>query len=731
MKRMIFLTAWAVLAGQVLLAGPEKWTIDEIMNLKQIESPAISPDGRHVLYLLSGSAAAENRRYADLHVVTADGRATYRLTQDGALKTSPQWAPDSTRIAYLAADRRGKNQVWVTPATGGKPAQSTASEHGVVAFLWSPDGSRLLYAASEPKPSEQLAREKEWGVVISPEEEWSARAGLWLLELKSKKHRRVAAGILLSESPRWSPDGRFVAFLLSAGERQPAALYIAPADGSAPPRLASPPGALVHSFAWSPDGKTIGCVLSREESPAYVNYFKRQIYFALSRVWLLDPASGRSRFLLSDEYPGLSTLLWSRDGRKLAFLSKPPGIKNDASTLDVLHVASVADGTVRTLAPGFDFLRGGIGLAWSRGNEELWFLNGERMGYNVFAADVATGKLRHVTSGQDTISSVSYSADFSAAAFVRENANTKPDIHLAKLPGWSPAKITDINPQVGRFAHGPAEIIKYASEGREIEALLIKPPDFDKAKKYPLLLVVHGGPTWYKKNDWCHEWEFHPVQAYAAAGYCLVFPNVRGSADYGLEFRRANYADLGGGDYRDAIAAVDYLIGQGFIDENAMGVTGWSYGGFLTPAIIGQTTRFKAAQFGAGIPSFEAMYSRLSTVEFIVHENYGPRPWEDPQMHVRSSPLYWAKNVKTPTLIEHGEDDPRCPVGGAVLFYKALKFYGVPAVLEIYPKEGHGITGPLLHRRVLRRNLEWFNKWLKGDRTTSFEKLFPAAAPGR
>jgi dipeptidyl aminopeptidase/acylaminoacyl peptidase len=179
------------------------------------------------------------------------------------------------------------------------------------------------------------------------------------------------------------------------------------------------------------------------------------------------------------------------------------------------------------------------------------------------------------------------------------------------------------------------------------------------------------------------------------------------------------------------MAAVDYLVGQGFIDENAMGVTGWSYGGFLTPAIIGQTTRFKAAQFGAGIPSFEAMYSRLSTVEFIVHENYGPRPWEDPQMHVRSSPLYWAKNVTTPTLIEHGEDDPRCPVGGAILFYKALKFYGVPAVLEIYPKEGHGITGPLLHRRVLRRNLEWFNKWLKGDRTTSFETLFPAAAPGR
>jgi len=200
---------------------------------------------------------------------------------------------------------------------------------------------------------------------------------------------------------------------------------------------------------------------------------------------------------------------------------------------------------------------------------------------------------------------------------------------------------------------------------------------------------------------------------------------VRCSADYGLEFRLANVRDIGGGDYRDAMAAVDHLIRQGFIDENRLGVAGWSYGGYLVPAMLTKTNRFKAAQFGAGIPSFEAMYSRLSTVEWIVHENYGARPWESPQMQIQSSPLYSAWKVRTPVLIEHGEDDPRCPAGGSVLFYKALKSYGVPAVLEIYPKEGHGITGPLLRRRCLRRNLEWFNKWLKGDRNTSFERLFP------
>ncbi len=141
--------------------------------------------------------------------------------------------------------------------------------------------------------------------------------------------------------------------------------------------------------------------------------------------------------------------------------------------------------------------------------------------------------------------------------------------------------------------------------------------------------------------------------------------------------------------------------------------------------IAGSTLSRRSIFFPVISLSFEAMYSRLSTVESLVHENYGRRPWEDAQMHIQDSPLYSAMKVKTPTLIEHGEEDPRCPVAGSILFYKALKFYGVPTVLEIYPKEGHGIVGPLIRRRCLRRNLEWFNKWLKGDRTTSFEKLFP------
>lgn len=700
--------------------GLEKWTIDEILKVKRPESPVISPDGRYVLYTMSGMVVSENRRVSDLYVTSSDGGKTYQLTGDGRPKPSPRWSPDSELVSFLADDAGKRKQVWAVAPTGGQPAQLTFSALDVRSYAWSPDGSRLLYISAEPESPEKIAHEKEWGVVISPEETWPERGSLWVIEVASKRAKKLTDGSRMPGSPQWSPDGRSVAFLYG----EPSQIHVADPGGAAPPRAVTDALPAVLSFAWSPQGTAIAYVVAREDPQPYANQFRRAAYFGMSAVWMLDSASWKSRRLSREEYPDLSQVLWSRDGTRLVFLAKPPGTKEDRKAFAALYIMSAGDGTVSHVARGLDFLRGGLGMTWSADDREIWFVNGERMGYNVFAVDTYAGKLHHVTTGQDCITEVTCTKDFHMAAFLRENANTKPDIHVTGLPRWSPRKITDLSPEIRRFALGPGEIIRYPSEGREIEALLIKPPDFDPTRKYPLILILHGGPTWYRKNDWYLEWEQHPIQAYAAEGYCLVFPNVRGSADYGIGFRQANFRDLGGGDARDALAAVDFLIHQGCIDESKLGVAGWSYGGYLVPSIITQTDRFKAAQFGAGIPSFEAMYSRLSTVEWIVHENYGKRPWQDAQAHIQDSPLYAAMKVRTPTLIEHGEEDPRCPVGGSILFYKALKFYGVPAVLEIYPKEGHGIVGPLLRRRCLRRNLEWFNKWLKGDRTTSFERIF-------
>jgi len=699
----------------------EKWTVDEILKTPRLEGAAISPDGRYVVYGMTVLSVAENRRLFDLYVAAADGSGTRRLTGDGHPKLSPGWSPDSRRVCYLADDAAGRKQVWCAAPDGAGPEQITFSPLEVRSFVWSPDASRLLYVAAEPDSPDKLAHQKEWGVVISPEESWPERGRLWLLIPGTREARRLTDGSALPAAPQWSPDGRLAAFL----HGRPAQIHVLGASGSSPPRAVTRASPGVIFFAWSPGADRIAYIASEPEPEPYLNLFRRPVYRGSSSVWLLDAAAWTSRRVSPEEYPDLDRLLWSRDGSRLAFPARPPGSRLLRAAHPTLYVLTLADGSCLQAASELDLYRGAAGLNWSADDREIWFLNGERMGYNVFAADARTGRLRHVTSGQDCLTELSYTPEFRLAAFVRENSNLKPDIYVTTLPDWRPRRITDLTPQVRHFAWGPGEIIHYPSEGRRIEALLVKPPDFDPGRKYPLILVLHGGPAWYKKNDWRLEWEHHPIQAYAAEGYCLVFPNVRGSADYGVEFRLANFRDLGGGDARDALAAVDFLIRQGFIDESKLGVAGWSYGGFLVPAILTQTDRFKAAQFGAGISSFEAMYSRLSTVEWIIHENYGKRPWEDAQAHIQDSPLYSARKVRTPTLIQHGEDDPRCPVAGAILFYKALKYYGVPAVLEIYPKEGHAILSPLLRRRCLRRNLEWFNKWLKGDRTTSFEALFP------
>lgn len=687
----------------------EKWTIEELLAVRQFSDVSISPDGRHVLYSLSWTQAKANRRVTDIYLVDTNGSGERRLTRDGTPKSEPRWLSGG-RVAY-----RSSGKLWTVPVGGGTPREVTPAGLPIESYEFSPGGDRLLYVTKEPKSAAQLAHESEWGAVISFEEQWPERASLWVRDAPDGAPRRVAGPDSRPREPHFSPDARMFAYL-DAGR-----LWVFRPGGSA-----EPVGRSVQFFAWAPDSRSIAYIEAVPDPQPYGNQFQRPIYLGTGAVWLVDAAGGEPRRLTPQDYPGLARLVWSRDSRRLAFLARSPGARDHRTELEKLHILDL-NGAIRTAAPGFDFYRGGAAMTWSKDNSEIWFLNGERMGYNIFAADAASGRLRHVTQGQNVLSHVSFSADFSMVAFVRENANTPPDVHVTASSLWREKKITTINPQSTRFAHGPGEIIRYPSEGREIEALLVKPPDFDPAKKYPLLLILHGGPTWYKKNDWRPEWEQHPIQVYAAEGYCLVFPNVRGSADYGVEFRTANYRDLGGGDFRDAMAAVDHLIARGFVDPRRLGVAGWSYGGYLTPAIIAKTGRFQAAQFGAGIPSLEAMYSRLSTVEWIVHDNYGQRPWDDARMHIQDSPLYSAWKVKTPTLIEHGEDDPRCPVAGSILFYKALKSYGVPVVLEIYPKEGHGILDPKLRRRCLRRHVDWFNKWLKADRTTPFERLFPSA----
>ncbi|RNC66799.1 S9 family peptidase [Proteiniphilum sp. X52] len=719
------------------VSSQNKWTIDDILRTEQLVFSEISPDGKYVFYQTGTTGGGYPAVPSKFYAVRIDNEHTVELNMPNTVPSvNPkagiyQWSPDSKQISYLARSEKnnGSIQVWAMMPDGGEPRQLTRHDGDISAYAWSPDASRLLCVTNEPASPEEMAYKKEWGVVLSPEEKiWPQKKVLWMVDLKNSETHKLTDALILSNTPQWSPDGRTIAFLCRKTMEEAPQLCAIDANGNKTLAFLTESEDGVRFFAWAPDGNNIAYVVAGMETPDYVNYHDGASLLP-GKIWLHDVAGRASKLLTQDPFPQLGSLKWSRDGKQLVFTAQDPEtadftIYNRYIPLR-LHVLSISTGATKVISRDAHLFRGGESITWSADNREVWFTNGEGVGYNLFAADVATGELRHVTRGKKCVSQVTFDKDFKRVAFIWQDINTKPDIYTTDLTLWRPKRVSDLNPWVENYEQEQGEIITYNNEGWEIEALLIKPADFDPNKKYPLLLITHGGPNWHKLNEWLPDWEQYPLKAYSSAGYVMLFPNFRGSANYGTEFIKVTHHDLGRMDFRDAMRGVDYLIDQGFIDEERMGVCGWSYGGFLTPSIITQTTRFKAAQFGAGLPSIEGMYAGLWTVERILHRAFDARPWENGAMHIQYSPLYHAHKVRTPTLIQHGEKDPACPVGGAVLFYKALKSYGIPAVLEIYPGMGHSITDPLLYKRILTKNLEWFNKWLKNDTTTSFEDLYP------
>lgn len=718
MKRMCAIQSCLMLATALLwlptLSAQKKWTIDTILETDRIIESMVSPSGDYIFYQLGSTRNGYPPKSSDAYTITIDGKKINLISNKKGLGSHYKWSPDSKWISFLGDDssKKGLKQIWGISPDGKDIKQFSHSEISILSYSWSPDGKQLLYVTEKPASSEEISYKERWGVVISPEEKiFKREKTVWIIHLEEGKTFKLTENIIHSD-PQWSPSNFHISFL-GQGEKKNRVIFVYDLKN-----LIQEENSYdiidheVQLYSWSPDGKKIAFVSD-------------------GSIWQYKISSKELEQITDEKYPQLSKLEWSRNSNKLVFLSQPPETYNrnvNRRYLETkMYTISLSDKKVKSIANGTDFFLGGMNITWSKDNSEIWFLNGDRMGRNLFSVDVNTGFVKNITSGQNCIYNVSFDDNFNRCVFSSENVNMKPDFYVSKTADWLPKRITDINPWVSDYESGYGEIVTYESEGVEIDALVIKPPHFNPKNKYPLLLILHGGPSWYKLNEWNPDWEQYPIHAYSAEGYVLMFPNVRGSAHYGLEFRKAIKHDLGGVDVRDALNGVNHIINQGYIDENNMGVCGWSYGGYLTPAIITQTDRFKAAQFGAGLPSHEAMYGNLSTVEHILYHNFDSRPWENGMIHLQYSPLYYTHKVKTPTLIQHGDKDPRCPVSGAILFYKALKYYKVPTVLEIYPGMGHSITDSILYKRVLHKNLEWFNKWLKNDTTTSFEHVFPTS----
>lgn len=660
-------------------------TFDDVMEIRSLGAVQISPDGRSVVYSVSawdqpGGGTKAPSTHAHLWIVPTAGGAPRQLTFGGGSEGAPRWSPDGKRLAFIAARDEGSGgegarpQVWVLPMdTGGEAQAITDAPRGVSSYAWSPDGREIAYVTSDTESAAAAAkRRRRDDAEVFESDSGFRRAHLWVVDVATRRATEVAhgdytlAGLAVEPEPSWSPDGTRLVFDAPASpllRELRGAVYVVTIATKQVERIArtfrSPATGLGRAI-WSPNGKTI----------AWVN------------------------FPQSDTLQG--------DGVPLPRLGNGELVLYDVATK---RATVVRDST-------FDFVIDRI--AWTPGGASLLITASDHVYESVFRYDLASRAFARVTR-EMLLRGFSLSADGSRAAFAMVTPTSPADVYVTDLRFRSPRRLTTINPQVASFALGQSEVISWKSaDGLPIEGVLLTPVGYQPGRRYPLLVVVHGGPT-----D-AHDIGFKgtsslPGQVWAGRGWAVLYPNPRGSTGYGARFMTANILDLGGGDYRDIMAGVDDVIRRGIADSTRMAEMGWSYGGEMTAWVVTHTSRFKAASMGAGISDLISMYgtSEISGYEGLFQ---GGMPSDETYATYRAhSALTFVDRVTTPLLIQHGAADPRVPPGQSLELYRALRDRGKTVELVLYPREQHGFHEYHHVLDRMRRDYEWIARYTLGE----------------
>jgi len=673
------IAVWAV----VCMAGPgaaqdrRPATFEDVMALRAVGAPALSPDGRAVLYTVREWADApragggdpgrkESRSQVWRVWATGDPRPR-QMTFGSQGATAPGWSPDGRHISFVAARGEGgtgedpRPQIWIMPADGGEGWALTDAKEGVGAYAWSPDSRRIAYVVRDPLSAEAdlERRRRDDAAVFEGDFRYSH---VWVVDVGSGEATRVTEGTAFTVrgDPAWSPDATRLAFAatptpMTRDDRSD--IYVATLGSRDVSAITTNPGADT-SPAWSPDGSTI----------AY----------------------------LSDPYPDARP---KGDGIPLQYVGNAHLVLHELRTGLARDVSS----------PDFDLSPGAP--AWSADGGRIVFTTGTRVWRDVYAFDVAAGSYARLTTRR-LVSSLSFSRDGSRVAFVEESADAPPDVYVAEPSFAAPRRLTTENPRVADLSFGESEVITWMSDGEEIEGVLVRPVGYEPGRRYPLLVVVHGGPT--GAHD-AGERLSDGGQVWAGAGWAVLYPNPRGSTNYGERFMRANIGDWGGGDYRDIMTGVDAVIDRGVADPSRLAVMGWSYGGYMTCWIVSQTGRFKAAVMGAGLANLVSMYGTTDIPDYL-GTFFGDTPAGDAlPLYRERSGLSWVERVTTPLLILHGGSDERVPIGQPMEFYRALADRGRTVELVFYPREGHGLREYYHQLDRLERQFAWITTHVPGD----------------
>ncbi|HEU4993595.1 MAG TPA: S9 family peptidase [Gemmatimonadaceae bacterium] len=653
----------------------------------------------------------------------------------------------------------------------------------LIAFLWLVPTVALAQARHVPSVDELLSLRSASGAQISPdgslvaylvtETDWKNDnfvSQLWVVKSDGSDAHQLTRGEKPAAQPRWSPDGKWIAFTSTRVDSKSQIFAIRPDGGEAIQLTKNESG--VQGFSWSRDGRTVAFTAvessptAKERKNSFAEFEVVRRDYTHVHLWTIDvaaamttPAEGTQRTRGSTY--SVNDFAWSPDGTRLAFSAtvNPDLVQNGTSDVYVLSlsddavkkivelkgpdggpvwspdgkqiafatslerwpffatnsriaVVSAEGGPVRSLTDGFDEdLRPS---AWTSAG--VYFSALARTASHIYLLDPQTSGVTRV-SGPDRamVNGLSLSADGRNVAFMLASPTSLAEVAVSPVASWSPRVLTRMTSQIDSLITATREVISWKSkDGAMIEGILIKPASFDSSRKYPLLVKIHGGPTGIDRPVLLSATRYYPIETWVGRGALALEVNYRGSAGYGEKFRTLNVRNLGVGDAWDVLSGVDYLIRKGWVDSTKVASMGWSQGGYISAFLTASSSRFAAISVGAGISDWATYYYNTDITPFTIHY-LGADPVADPAVYAKTSPIAYVKQARTPTLIQHGDGDRRVPIANAYELRQALEDRHVPVEMVVYKGFGHGITRPKSQRAVMTHNLVWFNHYLWGD----------------